>query len=110
MLVAIELFRKAYFTMTAFPRLDLIVHFLDVLLDVAALSERFAAAFNRASEWLVLRVGTHVVDKFGPVGHDTMAVASKFALEESLADFVALVASEAKYHKFIRAWEAFVVF
>ena len=95
--------------MTTFPRLDLIVHFLNVLLDVAALSERFAAALNRAYEWLILRVGTHVVDKFRPVGHDAMAVASKFALEESLADLVAVVAREAKDRKFIRAWEAFVV-
>ena len=103
MAVAIKLFRKTSLTVNTFPLLELIVHFLNVLLDVAALPERSVAALNRAFEGLVFRVGTHVIEEFGPVGHDVMATASKFALEESLADLVAVIAGEAKDGKLIGA-------
>ena len=62
--VVIKLFRKAYLAVNAFPWLELIVHLLNMLVDVAALPELFVADLNRAFEGLVLRVGTHVIDKF----------------------------------------------
>lgn len=76
---------------------------LDVLLHVAALAERFAAARNRAFEWLVLCVGTHVVNKFRSVRHNAMAVPI-LALEEPLPDLVALKAREAKDGVLVGAW------
>ena len=81
MIIAVVLFRKVHRAVGALPRLQLLVDLLDVLLDVAALAERFVAAWHRASEGLVLGMGAHVVDKLGPVRHDLVAAASELALE-----------------------------
>ena len=81
MCIAVRFFREARRAMAAVPRLQLLVDLLDVLLDVAALAERLVAAWHRASEGLVLGMGAHVVDKFGPVWHDFVAAASELALE-----------------------------
>jgi hypothetical protein len=84
MCIAVRFFREARRAMAAVPRLQLLVDLLDVLLDVAALAERFVAPGFRAAEGLDLGVGAHVVNEFRPVGHNFVAGISKFALEQSL--------------------------
>ena len=107
--ITVVLFRKVHRAVVAFPRLELLVDLLDVLLDVAALAERLVAAWHRASEGLVLGMGTHVVDKFGPVRHDFVAAASELALEKLLTDFVALKAVEGEHDVLVSAREKVVV-
>ena len=109
MIIAVVLFRKVHRAVGAFPRLQLLVDLLDVLLDVAALAERLVAARHRTGEGLVLGMGAHVVDKFGPVRHDLVAAASELALEELLPDFVALEAVEAKHDVLVGARQEVVV-
>ena len=85
MRVTIEFLREARTAPHAEERLELIVHLLNVLTHVAALSKLLAASGVVAGERAIFCVQAHMVDELRTIGEDLVAAAAVLALEQSCA-------------------------
>ena len=108
--ITIKLLRKSFFTFLANERFELIVHLLNMLAHVAALSKLFVASSKRARERSIFSVQAHMVDELGSIGKYVVAVASELALEKSRAADVAVVRpAEAEYGEGLAAREHLMI-
>ena len=79
--VTIVLFAEHLIAVLARVRPLVLMHLKEVLLHVCPLREGLVAALEWAAERLVFCVRAHVVHEFGRIRHQSMAFATKLALE-----------------------------